>query len=186
MRSFLLIISILGFGALTAQTTTFEVDPGDTTVPDTIKVVVHKEVEITTYMSGSQVAAYQRLKRNVRVAMPYAKLSAYKLRAMEDHLNTLKKRRDKKKYIKACEKNIKQLFTENLKNLTRDQGKILMKLIHRETGNTTWKIMKKYRGGIEAMFWQSFGALYGHNMKVEFDPVIDYQIDNIIRLEKLD
>jgi len=158
----------------------------DTITSDTIRVVQHKLVNITTSMNKKQIAVYQRLKRNVRVAMPYAKLSAYKLKTMEDHLNTLKKRKAKKKYIKACEKNIKDLFTDNLKNLTRDQGKILMKLIHRETGSTTWNIMKKYRGGMEAILWQSFGALYGHNLKVEFDPVIDYQIDAIVRQEALD
>lgn len=175
---------VIGLLAISAKAQS--IAPSDTISSDTIRVVQHKQVNITTSMNKKQIAAYQRLKRNVRVAMPYAKLSAYKLKTMEDHLNTLKKRKAKKRYIKACEKNIKNLFTDNLKNLTRDQGKILMKLIHRETGSTTWNIMKKYRGGMEAILWQSFGALYGHNMKVEFDPVIDYQIDAIVRLEALD
>ena len=177
---------ILFTGLLAISASAQSVVSDDTTVSDTIRIVEHEQVNITTSMNKKQIAAYKRLKRNVRVAMPYAKLSSYKLKTMEDHLNTLKKRRAKKKYIKACEKNIKELFTDNLKNLTRDQGKILMKLIHRETGSTTWNIMKKYRGGMEAILWQSFGALYGHNLKVEFDPVIDYQIDAIVRQKALD
>jgi hypothetical protein len=73
-----------------------------------------------------------------------------------------------------------------LKDLSIDDGKILMKLIHRETGKTTWEIMKNYRGGAEAFFWQAFGTVYGHDMKVEFDPVTDFRIENIIRIEKLE
>ena len=177
-----LIFTILFSLPILAQTAS----PSDTIYIDSSYIVNMDPVLITTTMSQAQIDAYKKLKRNVKIAMPYAKLSAYKLRAMEYHLNTLTRRREKKLYIKACEENLKQLFTDNLKNMTIDQGKILMKLIHRETGNTTWTILKKYRGGLEAVFYQSFGAIYGHNMKIEFDPVMDFQIENIIRVENLE
>ncbi len=118
--------------------------------------------------------------------MPYAKMAAYKMRVMEDNLTQKKSKRDKKRYIKECEESLKQMYMGQLKNLSIEDGKILMKLIHRETGKTTWQIMKNYRGGAEAFFWQAFGTVYGHDMKVEFDPVTDFQIDNIIRIENLE
>jgi hypothetical protein len=78
------------------------------------------------------------------------------------------------------------MYTAQLKNLTIGEGKVLMKLIHRETGKTTWDIMKNYRGTTEALLWQAFGSFWGHNLKLEFDPVSDYQIEHIIQIEGLE
>ncbi len=153
---------------------------------DTIKVIELDPILISVGMDEDQRKAYELLKWRVKQVMPYAKLAAYRMRTMEDKLATIKGKRERKKFIRECEESLKELFKENLKQLSIEQGKILMKLIHRETGQTTWEIMKKYRGGTEALIWQSFGAVYGHNMKSEFDPVLDYQIENIIRVEKLE
>ena len=78
------------------------------------------------------------------------------------------------------------MYTEQLKKMTIGEGQVLMKLIHRETGKTTWEIMKDYSGNAEAFFWQTFGSFWGHNLKREFDPVVDYQIEHIIQVEKLE
>jgi hypothetical protein len=118
--------------------------------------------------------------------MPYAKMAAYKIQAMEDKLATIKNKKDRKKYIKQSEKAIKAMYTQQLKNLTIGEGQVLMKLLHRETGKTTWEIMKNYRGTTEALFWQVFGSMWGHNLKLEYDPVVDYQIENIIKRERLE
>jgi hypothetical protein len=61
-----------------------------------------------------------------------------------------------------------------------------MKLIHRETGKTTWEVLKGYKGNASAFFWQSFGTFWGHDLKSEFDPVTDYKIEFIIRTYKLE
>jgi hypothetical protein len=118
--------------------------------------------------------------------MPFAKMAAYKMQVMEDNLGLKKGKKERKKYIKECEESLKQMYMDQLKNLSIEEGKVLMKLIYRETGKTTWQIMKSYRGGGEALMWQAFGSIYGHDMKVEYDPVIDYQIENIIRVEDLE
>lgn len=153
---------------------------------DSVKVVSFDPILISAGMDEQKLKEYQTLKRRVIKVMPYAKLAAYKMRVMEDNLALKKSKREKKKYIKLCEASLKELYMYQLKNLTIDEGKILMKLMHRETGQTTWEIMKNYRGTAETIFWQAFGSIYGHDMKTEYDPVIDYQIENIIKVEKLE
>lgn len=153
---------------------------------DTVEVVVFDPVMVSAGMDEEKIKAYKLLKKRVKKVIPYAKLAAYKMRVMEDNLALIKGRKERKKYIKQCEESIKDLYMSQLKDLTIEEGKVLMKLIHRETGNTTWEIMKSYRGNAEALFWQTFGAVYGHDMKSEYDPVLDYQIENIIKVEKLE
>lgn len=143
-------------------------------------------IEVSSSIDEEKRKQYLILKRRVIKTMPYAKMASFKIRAMEDELATIKGKRDRNKYIQRCEKGLKAMYTEQLKKLTIGEGQVLMKLIHRETGLTTWDLMKGYRGSVEAFFWQSFGSLWGHNLKREFDPVIDYQIEHIIQLERLE
>ena len=142
------------------------------------------------YVSASMDAAKRReyliLKRRVIKTMPYAKMAAMKMKAMEDKLQTIKGRRERSKYVKQCEESIKKMYMDQLKNLTIGEGQVLMKLLHRETGKTSWEIMRNYRGTGEAIFWQAFGSIYGHSLLTEYDPVVDHQIENIIKLERLE
>jgi hypothetical protein len=157
--------------------------------PDTLVVEDFQRMDpilITTTMDEDKKQAYLTLKRRVKKTLPYAKMAALKMKAMEDKLNTITDKKAKKKYIKECEASLKELYTDQLKNLTIGEGQVLMKLLHRETGKTSWAIMKNYRGTGEALFWQAFGSIYGHDLKVEYDPIIDYQIENIIRVEHLE
>lgn len=159
------------------------------TPPDTLVVEDFQRMDpilITTSMDEDKKQAYLTLKRRVKKTLPYAKMAALKMKAMEDKLNTITDKKAKKKYIKECEASLKELYMEQLKNLTIGEGQVLMKLLHRETGKTSWAIMKNYRGTGEALFWQAFGSIYGHDLKVEYDPIIDYQIENIIRVEHLE
>lgn len=153
---------------------------------DTVSVVKIDPVLISQSMDAEKIAEYQRLKRRVQKVMPYAKLAAYKMQVMEDNLALKTSKKDRKKYIKQCEQSMKDLYMSQLKDLSIEEGRILMKLIHRETGQTTWEIMKNYRGATETIFWQAFGSVYGHNMKVEYDPVDDYQIEHIIKILNLE
>lgn len=153
---------------------------------DTVNVITIDPVEISASMDEDRIREYHLLKARVKKVMPYAKLAAYKLQVMEDNLAQKETKKEKKRYIKECEKSMKELYMNQLKDLSIEQGKVLMKLIHRETGRTTWDIMKNYRGSTEAIFWQAFGSVYGHDMKIEFDPVDDYQIEHIIRILNLE
>ncbi len=156
---------------------------------DTIVVTDFDRID-PVYVSASMDAAKRReyliLKRRVIKTMPYAKMAAMKMKAMEDKLQTIKGRRESSKYVKQCEESIKKMYMDQLKNLTIGEGQVLMKLLHRETGKTSWELMRIYRGPGEAIFWQAFGSIYGHSLLTEYDPVLDYQIENIIKLERLE
>lgn len=156
---------------------------------DTIEVTDFDRID-PVYISSSMDAAKRReyliLKRRVIKTMPYAKMAAMKMKAMEDKLQTIKGRRERSKYVKQCEESIKKMYMDQLKNLTIGEGQVLMKLLHRETGKTSWEIMRNYRGTGEAIFWQAFGSIYGHSLLTEYDPVLDHQIENIIKLERLE
>jgi len=183
MRVALLAVFLFVFSGVKAQDTAsnwYVIDG------DTVNVATLDPILVSASMDEQGRKEYQKLKRRVKKVLPFAKMAAYKMQVMEDNLANKKTKKEKKKYVKECEESIKQMYMEQLKNLTIEEGKVLMKLLHRETGKTTWQIMKNYRGSAEALFWQTFGAVYGHDMKLEYDPAIDYQIENIIRVEKLE
>lgn len=153
---------------------------------DTVSVYLMKKFnyqsESTTKEEKEEL---RKLVRDIKKVLPYAKLAAFRLQTMEDNLNLLTSERQKKKYVKACEKSIKKQFLDDLKNMTVSQGKLLLKLIHRETGQSTYDIMSNYRGGLETLFWQSMAKTYHADMKDTYDPVVDYKIEEIIKsLEK--
>ena len=89
----------------------------------------------------------------------------------------------RKAYMKTVEKELKAEFEELLKDLSMTQGKILLKLIDRETGNTSYELVKDLRGGFQAFMWQSVARLFGSNMKSEYDPNgEDVMIERAIKL----
>jgi hypothetical protein len=180
----LVLFMLVGINSLIAQDTTkrrtrlvrYEVVDGDT-----FPVYTFDEVILKDLRDPEAYKKYLRLVRNVKKTLPYAKLTAFKLQMIEDNLNQLKTKRAKDKYIKQHEKALKEDFEKQLENLSVTQGLLLMKLIHRETGSTTYEILKKYRGSAKAMMWQTFAKFYGSDTKGTYDPVEDYQIEHIIR-----
>lgn len=180
MKQFMLHIAFFCFsGGLLAQT--------ETVVRDTVHDFERLDpVMVSSSMDEAKIKEYQILKRRVIKTMPFAKMAAYKMKMMEDQLSTITNKRDRKKYIKKCENSLKVMYTEQLKNLTIGEGQVLMKLLHRETGKTSWEILKNYRGTAEAFIWQAFGSFWGHDLKSEFDPVVDYQIEHIIKIANLE
>lgn len=148
---------------------------------DTLPVFLLKKFVKVGTRSNEEKIAYQKLVRYVTKALPYAKLAAYRLQMMEDNLKLLKTEREKKKYIKECEKSIKQQFMDDLKNMYVEEGRILLKLIYRETGKSTWDIMKNYGGTFETILYQAVAKTYSADMKVTYDPVLDYQIEEIVK-----
>jgi hypothetical protein len=85
--------------------------------------------------------------------------------------------------MKVAEKELKAQFEDQLKDLTMNQGRILLKLIDRETGNTSYQLVKDFRGGFQAFMWQGVARLFGNNMKAEYDPEgEDVMIERAIKL----
>lgn len=153
---------------------------------DTFYVYSFDEFILKEFETNEEKEAYLKLVRNVKKVMPYAKLAAFRLQMMEDNLNQLTSKRAKKKYIKATEDAIKEEFISQLKKLTVSQGKLLIKLIHRETGNTTYEILKKYRGSASTMFYGMWAKMYNADIDTKYDPIEDFQIEYIIKNAKLE
>jgi hypothetical protein len=159
----------------------WEVHNGDTMLVHTFDEFILKE------LNGKEARErYLKLVRNIKKTLPYAKLAAFRLQMMEDNLNLLTTKRAKTKYLKATEKAIKEEFIEQLKNMTVSQGKLLIKLIHRETGKNTYEILKGYRGNVTTFYWNTMAKFYNADLKDEFDPIEDYQIEYIIKTYKLE
>jgi hypothetical protein len=112
---------------------------------------------------------YWRLVYNLKKVYPYAKMAKDKLNDMNEHFLTLNSERERKAYTKQVEKEIRANFEEDLKKLTVTQGRLLIKLIDRETGRTSYELVKELRGNLSAIFWQTLARLFGSNLKTEYD-----------------
>ena len=125
---------------------------------------------------------YGRLKRYVVKVYPYAEVAGEMLKDFDDTLRTIKSEKKRKKYLESVEEELKAEFEGELKNLTIKQGIILVKLIDRETGNTSYELIKSLRGSFSAFLWQSLARLFGQNLKLEYDPDgEDYLIEEIVQ-----
>ena len=107
----------------------------------------------------------------LKKAYPYAQIAGVKLKELDDHLVTLDSEKEQKDYIDQAEKEIMDQFEKEVKKLTVTQGIILVKLIDRETGRTSYQVIKELKGGITAFFWQGIARIFGNNLKTEYDPV---------------
>ncbi|MBT8196257.1 MAG: DUF4294 domain-containing protein [Bacteroidia bacterium] len=113
---------------------------------------------------------YQKLRYNVLKVYPYAKKASLELNQIEKDIEGAKNNRHRRKTIKAREKVLKVELEDELKKLTRTQGRILIKLIDRETGETSYELIKELRGSVRAFFWQKAARFIGSNLKDEYDP----------------
>lgn len=126
---------------------------------------------------------YQRLVYNLKVVYPYAKLAGAKIEEMNTHFLSLRTEKQKKDYIKQVEKELFAEFEDDLKSLTITQGRLLIKLVDRETGNTSYDLVKELKGTFSAFFWQTIARLFGSNLKTNFDKEgEDYLIEQILVL----
>ncbi len=190
MKKWVTIISFLLYYYVYAQNDNVIVFPVKAIIvgEDTVPVIELPEVQIWAYWGKAMVSArkfeeWTRTKYHVKKVYPYAILAAVLLKEMDNKLVQISSERERKKFIKQCEKELKAKFEEELKNLSVTQGKILMKLIYRETGKTTYQIVKEMRGGFEAAMWQALAFIFGNSMKVEYKPDgEDYMVEKAVQL----
>jgi hypothetical protein len=128
---------------------------------------------------------YRRLIRNVKAAYPYAKIAGEELHDLDLKLASLRNEKQKKKFVEQTEEQLRAKFEDQLRQLTISQGRILIKLVYRETGNTTYENIKDVKGNFSAGFWQAVARLFGSNLKSVYDPVNDEEdklIEYIIQM----
>lgn len=139
---------------------------GDTLYLDTIDPVYK-----TAKRKGKSWRRYSRLVHNFAKTYPYALLAEEKLREADSTIVTGElNRRQKNRYISILQKELFDTFEKPLRNLTISQGKLLLRLIDRQTGITPYEIIKDYKGKAAAGFWQGIAKLFGSDMKVPYDP----------------
>ena len=129
------------------------------------------EVKVLAFKNKEEKKKYNILKRRVLKVYPYAISAKEKLMNIQIGLDSIRKRRHKKRYTKEVAKWVKEEYADRLKNLTMSEGKILVKLIYRETQTTSYEIVKSYRGRFNAFFWQTMAKFWDNNLKTEYDPV---------------
>lgn len=112
---------------------------------------------------------YRKLVEAVKKVYPVAKIAKARMAEMEDELCLLPTKRAQKEYIKGIYHQIKEEYTPILKKMTRTQGKVLLKLIDRETEYTAYEVLKEFRGGFVAGFWQGVSRIFGQNLKSEYN-----------------
>lgn len=124
-----------------------------------------------------------RLIRNVKRVYPYAKTAGALLRIYDVRLEQAKNDAARKRIMKQAEEEIKERYGDSLRRLNFTQGIILIKLIDRETGNTSYGLLQQLRGKFTAFFYQAFARIWGYNLKARYDPEgKDRQIEAIVRL----
>lgn len=139
---------------------------------DTIWVADLDEVYIfptKRFKNRRERRRYTRLIHNVKKAYPWARMAGRKLAEVEIHMATLETEKQQKEYIRVVEKELLGDYKDDLKKLTVTQGRILIKLIDRETGDTSYELVKELRGNLSAALWQALARLFGSNLKSKYD-----------------
>lgn len=144
--------------------------PGEKTPQSYIgldEVIVYQPIKLNSF---EEMKKYMLLRRRVLKVYPYARLASERFTTLKERLNHMDGRRQKKRYAKRIEKYLEGEFSEELKKLTRKEGQILVKLIHRETGITPHTLVKTYRNGLRATVYQFTAKLFDIDLKTEFNP----------------
>ena len=157
---------------------------GDTITNNAInlnEVYILPKLKLTTNESRRRYLILQR--KTIKV-YPYAKLAAERLESLNSRIMNLKSQRKRKKYTRMVQKYIEGEFAEKLKKFTITEGQILIKLIHRQTGETAFELIKSLRSGWRAFWYNNTASLFDMSLKLPFDPNTseeDYLIEDILR-----
>ena len=157
--------------------------------PDTLIEVILPDVNIyagrsVRPMTPEEQRQLWRLIRDVKIAYPYAKYVASTIIETYEYMETLPEK-SREAHLKQVEKDLKREMTPKMKNLTLRQGKILIKLVHRQCGMTGYELVKTFLGGFKAWTWQILARVTGANLKSPYDPLHnpeDATIERIIHL----
>jgi hypothetical protein len=127
------------------------------------------DLEITA-SNADFVKKWNRTKFYVKSVYDYARISSAMLTSFEDSVSKIENKYSRKKYLSSCNKSLKKEFGNEIKEMSINRGKYLMKMIYRSTGLTAYDIIKKYRGGGTAFWFQALCVMNGQDLKREYDP----------------
>lgn len=155
---------------------------------DTMLVFYLKELPVyppKKFKNKKDEEFYWRTVRNVKLTLPYAKLIAETLLETYEYIETIPTRKERDAYIKQMEKALFDQYKPVLKKFSKSQAKVLIKLIQRETNQSSYDIVKAFLGSFRATFWQGFGKLFGVSLKSNFQPERNDEDATIQRIASL-
>lgn len=148
----------------------------------TMPEVEIKEVTVMarpTMDRRSAYRKYERLVSNIKRVYPYALIVRKKLNQVNEAMKNITNEKDRKNYMKSVEKDVFAEYEDDMREMTLTQGRLLIKLIDRETQNTSYELIRDYRGKLTAVFWQGIARIFGTNLKEKYD---SYGEDMLIEL----
>jgi len=145
---------------------------------DEVKIKRYKKKKRKHYQSTRK---YWRTVRNIRVVYPYAEAATVTIENLNQELQGIESKKQRRKLIRKEYKDLMKDYKKPLMKLKISQGKLLMKLIDRETGNTSYNHLKELKGSFTAVFWQSVATMFGSSLKAEYDPLgDDWMVEEIL------
>ena len=124
---------------------------------------------VTVFARKADMRRYERLIRNIKKVYPIARYANERMLQLEAELARIPTKREREQHVKAVEKELIKTYTPILKRMSISQGRILIKLIDRQTGSTSYALLKEFRGSISAAFWQTIARIFGSNLKDHYD-----------------
>ena len=157
---------------------------GDTIVRGSIGLAEVLLLPKRPYKNSDEIRKYLILRRKTLKVYPYSVMASDRLNTLNQRLDIIKTKRQRRKYTKMVQKFLEDELTPELSKLTKSEGQILIKLIHRQTGQTTFNLVKTLRNGFKAFIYNTTAKFFDLNLKNEFQPEIsqeDYYIEDIIQ-----
>ncbi|MBD5199786.1 MAG: DUF4294 domain-containing protein [Bacteroides sp.] len=145
---------------------------------DTVLVLVMNDIYVypkLKFKNKKEEEFYWRTVRDVKLTLPYAKLICETLTETYEYIETFATQAEREKYLKEMETEVFNQYKPALRRFSKNQAKLLIKLIQRETNQSSYNILKAFLGSFRAGFWQTFGRFFGVNLKSEYKPDRDRQ-----------
>ena len=157
---------------------------GDTIVKGSIGLNEVLLLPRRPFKNSEEIRKYLILKRKTIKVYPYSVMASRRLKSLNDRLLVIKTKRERRRYTRMVQKFLEDELTPELSKLTKSEGQILIKLIYRQTGITTYNLVKNLRNGVKAFLYNTTARFFDLNLKTEFNPEIileDYYIEDIIQ-----
>ncbi len=157
---------------------------GDTIVKGSIGLNEVLLLPRRPFKNSEEIRKYLILKRKTIKVYPYSVMASRRLKSLNNRLLVIKTKRERRRYTRMVQKFLEDELTPELSKLTKSEGQILIKLIYRQTGITTYNLVKNLRNGVKAFLYNTTARFFDLNLKTEFNPEIileDYYIEDIIQ-----
>ena len=178
MKYFLSLLLIFFSNILTCQEQIEKLDflfPGDSIPTNTFVLDEVTVFQPLKFKNDEEIRKYVILRYRVKKVYPYAKLASERMNRIDSRVDSIRSKRKKRLYLKKLEKFVYDEFSDELRKLSRSQGRILVKLLNRQTGLTAHKIVSEYRNKFRALIYNTAASFYSISLKDKYEPFEDYE-----------